>query len=101
MAKGREVTPSLAEGIVPVLRLLAFKAVKAVPTPEAIVPSAGVTRAGEFDNTVLPVPVDDVTPVPPLATASVPASVIAPLVADEGVRPVVPALKVVTMLDGL
>ena len=37
-----------------------------------------------------------VTPVPPLATASVPASVIAPLVADDGVNPVVPPPKVVT-----
>ena len=37
-----------------------------------------------------------VAPVPPLATAKVPAKVTAPLVAPEGVRPVVPALKVVT-----
>ena len=35
-------------------------------------------------------------PVPPLATARVPASVIAPEVAVLGVKPVVPAEKVVT-----
>ena len=37
-----------------------------------------------------------VCPVPPLPTTSVPPSVIAPLVAVEGVNPVVPALNVVT-----
>lgn len=40
----------------------------------------------------------DVCPVPPLATASVPARVTAPLVAVLGVNPVVPAEKVVTPL---
>lgn len=34
--------------------------------------------------------------VPPLATPSTPASVMAPLVAEDGVNPVVPALNVVT-----
>lgn len=53
-------------------------------------------RLGLVLRTVDPVPVEVVTPVPPLATASVPARVIAPDVADEGVRPVVPPLKVVT-----
>lgn len=37
-----------------------------------------------------------VAPVPPLATANVPASVTAPVVAVEGVRPVVPPLMLVT-----
>jgi hypothetical protein len=46
--------------------------VKLVATPEAGVPNAGVTNVGEFDNTTLPVPVELVTPVPPLATARVP-----------------------------
>ena len=36
------------------------------------------------------------TPVPPLAAESVPLSVIAPVVAELGVKPVVPALKDVT-----
>jgi hypothetical protein len=43
-----------------------------VATPEAGVPNAGVTNVGEFDNTTEPVPVELVTPVPPLATARVP-----------------------------
>jgi hypothetical protein len=43
-----------------------------------------------------PPDVKDVKPVPPFVVASVPASVIAPDVADEGVKPVVPALKEVT-----
>jgi hypothetical protein len=48
------------------------KPVKLVATPEAGVPNAGVTNVGEFDNTTLPVPVELVTPVPPLATGRVP-----------------------------
>lgn len=64
--------------------------------PEAGVPSAGVTSVGEFDNTTLPVPVDVVTPVPPLATAKVPATVTAPEVAVAGVKPVEPKLIVDT-----
>ena len=50
-----------------------------VSVPLAGVPSAGVTRVGLFDSTTLPVPVDVVTPVPPLATASVPALMFAAL----------------------
>jgi hypothetical protein len=38
------------------------------------VPSAGVISVGDVDNTVFPVPVDVVTPVPPLATGSVPVT---------------------------
>jgi len=41
-------------------------------------------------------PLDDVSPVPPFATAKVPATVIAPEVALLGVNPVVPPLKVET-----
>lgn len=72
-----------------------------VPTKEDGVPRAGVINVGDVESTALPVPVEVVTPVPPLATAKVPARVIAPLVADEGVSPVEPALKVVTIDDGL
>jgi hypothetical protein len=43
-----------------------------VKVPEAGVPNAGVTSVGEFDNTTEPVPVELVTPVPPLATGRVP-----------------------------
>ena len=42
-------------------------------------------------STTLPEPVLVVTPVPPFATANVPARVTAPVVAVLGVRPVVPA----------
>jgi hypothetical protein len=46
--------------------------VRFVATPEAGVPKAGVTRVGLFDRTTDPVPVEEVTPVPPLATGKVP-----------------------------
>ena len=42
---------------------------------------------------------NDVRPVPPLVVASVPATVIAPCVAVEGVRPVVPKERLVTPKD--
>lgn len=48
------------------------KPVRLVATPEAGVPNAGVTKVGLVDRTTLPEPVEDVTPVPPLATAKVP-----------------------------
>jgi hypothetical protein len=38
-----------------------------VNTADDGVPSAGVTRVGEFDSTTDPVPLADVAPVPPLA----------------------------------
>jgi hypothetical protein len=70
--------------------------VQLVNTPDAGVPNAGVTNVGLVDNTFEPEPVDVVTPVPPFATARVPANVIAPAVAVDGVSPVVPPLNVVT-----
>jgi len=60
------------------------------------VPRLGVVSAGEVESTTEPVPVEVVTPVPPFATARVPATVTAPDVAVEGVRPVVPKLMVDT-----
>ena len=39
------------------------------------------------------------TPVPPLATANVPPNTMAPVVGDDGVKPVVPALNDVTPPD--
>jgi hypothetical protein len=45
-----------------------------VPTKVLGVPRFGVTSVGLVDNTTLPEPVDVVTPVPPLATASVPVT---------------------------
>ena len=53
-------------------------------------------RVGVCERTLLPSPVEVVTPVPPLATARVPDSEIAPEVADEGNKPVEPPEKVVT-----
>jgi hypothetical protein len=67
-----------------------------VNTPEVGVPRRGVTNVGDVLNTLLPEPVDVVTPVPPLATAKVPATVTAPLVAVAGVKPVVPKVIEVT-----
>jgi hypothetical protein len=61
-----------------------------VPTNAEGVPNAGVTRVGLSDSTTFVVPVDVVTPVPPFATARVPATVTAPIVAVAGVNPVVP-----------
>jgi hypothetical protein len=45
-----------------------------VATPEVGVPSNGVTNVGEVDRTTEPVPVEVVTPVPPLATGNVPVT---------------------------
>ena len=59
-------------------------------------PKIGVINVGEVFNTLEPVPVDVITPVPPFATANVPANVTTPLVAVEGVNPVVPPLNVDT-----
>ena len=70
--------------------------VQFVKVPDAGVPNIGVTSVGVVDNTLLPVPVIAVAPVPPLATAKLPARVMAPDKAPDGVNPVVPALKEVT-----
>ena len=61
--------------------------------PDWGVPKIGVVNDGLMDSTVDPLPVEVVTPVPPFATANVPARVIAPVVAVLGVKPVVPALN--------
>ena len=87
--------PPLRIGSVPVTPLESGKPVALVRTSAVGVPSAGVTSVGDVERTVEPVPVDVVTPVPPLATASVPASVIVPDVVTGPplvVRPVVPPL---------
>jgi hypothetical protein len=64
--------PPLATGKVPVTPVVSGRPVKLVATPEAGVPNAGVTNVGLFDRTTEPVPVEEVTPVPPFATARVP-----------------------------
>jgi hypothetical protein len=88
--------PPLATGKVPVTPVVKGRPVALVSVTEVGVPRIGVTSVGLVDNTLLPEPVEVVTPVPPLATAKVPANVIAPEVLEEGVNPVVPALKDVT-----
>jgi hypothetical protein len=74
--------------------------VQLVRTPLDGVPKAGVTNVGLLLNTTFVVPVEDVTPVPPLATARVPARVTAPVVVVLGVNPVVPAEKELTIAAG-
>ena len=66
--------PPLATGKVPVTPVVSGKPVKLVATPDVGVPSKGVTSVGDVDKTTAPVPVDVVTPVPPLATAKVPVT---------------------------
>ena len=88
--------PPLATGSVPVTPVDSGNPVPFVSVTEVGVPKTGVTRVGEVLSTLLPEPVDAVTPVPPLATANVPASVTAPVVLVLGVSPVVPAENEVT-----
>jgi hypothetical protein len=64
--------PPLATGNVPVVPPSIGNPVTLVITPLVGVPSAGVTKVGLLDSTTLPVPVEAVTPVPPLATGKVP-----------------------------
>ena len=64
--------PPLAAAKMPVTPVVKGRPVKLVATPDVGVPSKGVTNVGDVDKTTEPVPVDVVTPVPPLATATVP-----------------------------
>ena len=57
----------------PMLRLEAVP-VMLVPTNVEGVPKLGVTKVGLVDRTLLPEPVEVVTPVPPLATGNVPVT---------------------------
>jgi hypothetical protein len=64
--------PPLATGKVPVTPVVSGKPVAFVSVPLVGVPKTGVTSVGEVERTTDPDPVDVVTPVPPLATGSVP-----------------------------
>jgi hypothetical protein len=64
--------PPLATGSVPVTPVVKGKPVALVSVADVGVPNMGVTSVGLVDKTTLPVPVEVVTPVPPLATGSVP-----------------------------
>ena len=75
--------------------LLAVKVAAPVP-PAATGRVPAVSAEDEVEYSALFAAVKVVRPVPPFVVASVPARVTAPDVADEGVKPVVPALKVVT-----
>ena len=66
--------PPLATGSVPVTPVVIGKPVQLVKTPADGVPIFGVVNAGLVDKTLLPEPVELVTPVPPLATANVPVT---------------------------
>jgi hypothetical protein len=57
--------PPFATGKVPVTPVDKGRPVRLVATPDVGVPSKGVTSVGDVDNTLLPEPVDVVTPVPP------------------------------------
>lgn len=86
----------MATGRSPVTPVVNGNPVAFVSVTDVGMPRLGVTNVGEVERTLLPLPVLVVTPVPPLATASVPATVTAPDVAVFGVNPVVPKDMVVT-----
>jgi hypothetical protein len=60
--------PPLPTGSVPVTPVESGNPVQEVRVPEDGVPNAGVTSVGEVDSTLLPEPVEVVTPVPPAST---------------------------------
>jgi hypothetical protein len=66
--------PPLATGRVPVTPVVKGKPVVLVSTPLVGVPKIGVTKVGLVDKTLLPDPVEVVTPVPPFATGKVPVT---------------------------
>jgi hypothetical protein len=69
--------PPLATSNVPVTPVVKGKPVQLVSVPEVGVPKIGVTKVGvakvgDVANTLAPLPVEVVTPVPPFATGKVP-----------------------------
>ena len=73
--------PPLATERIPVTPVERGSPVRLVATPLEGVPSAGVTSEGLSERTTLPVPVEEVAPVPPLATERVPLVIRAALIA--------------------
>ena len=71
--------PPLAIGSVPVTPVVSGKPVRLVATPDAGVPSAGVTKVGELANTNAPVPVSSVTALAKFALDGVPKNVATPV----------------------
>ena len=90
--------PPFAIGKVPMTPVDRGRPFALVRVADVGVPRIGVTSVGDVERTLFPEPVLVVTPVPPLATFNVPASVTAPVVAVAGVSPVDPALKVETAM---
>jgi hypothetical protein len=89
----------LATGRLPVTPVDNGRPVPFVSVTLVGVPKMGVVNVGLVDKTTLPVPVLVVTPVPPLATAKVPVSVIVP---DEVIGPPVvdkPVVPPATLID--
>jgi len=82
--------PPLATGRVPVTPVVKGKPVALVNVPDVGVPKIGVTSVGLVDRTTLPVPVEVVTPVPPLATGNVPVTLVAKLTKVVELVPVPP-----------
>lgn len=74
--------PPLATPSVPVTPVERGKPVALVRVAADGVPRLGVVRAGLLDRTTDPVPVELVTPVPPLATGSVPLTWVVRLTPD-------------------
>ena len=73
--------PPFNTGRIPVTPVVSESPVQLVSVPDAGVPNNGVTNVGEVERTFDPVPVDVVTPVPPLATKRVPEISVAGTVA--------------------
>jgi hypothetical protein len=86
------IAKTLVAPVPPIVRLVVAPANAVNVAPELI----DVANVGDVESTTLVVPVLVVTPVPPFKTFKVPAKVTAPVVAVEGVKPVVPALNEVT-----
>jgi hypothetical protein len=83
-------------GSVPCTPVVRERPVAFVSVTDEGVPRFGEVKVGDALSTLLPLPVEVVTPVPPFAVSKVPPKVIAPDVADAGVSPVVPPETVVT-----
>ena len=103
-----EVTPEppAVTGKVPVVKALVEVAYIAPPevndvkaVPPAVVGKVPVVNTEVDVAYIAPPEVNEVRFVPPLVVAKVPAKVIAPDVAEDGVKPVVPAENVVTGAD--
>lgn len=74
--------------------VLIGKPVPLVSVTDCGVPKIGVTRVGLLDNTTAIVPVEDVTPVPPLATGRVPLTCVAkPILPQLGAAPTPPEIS--------